>query len=220
MPFNFETLTVRKMSFWTKSIRSRTTCFFAPKIHSLPVFPPPPCSVNTCPALPLIGSDSNMFFVAVFFFFSGRWNKWYWWSSPLSPNCFRTDSDATMQLLVMDESKCMKQQKTSQQSFSVIKSLMLNQIVLISTVCLLGYLHVTLLLVGTTTWGIPEFLTMSCQWIVSAWQRNLFWSTYTPPLRISGKEKREIAQSKQIHTRLSGYLTVSAWRKNIIQQSR
>ncbi|KAG7262456.1 hypothetical protein CRUP_008918 [Coryphaenoides rupestris] len=34
---------------------------------------------------------------------------------------------------------------------------------------------------------------MSCQWMVSAWQRNLFWSTYTPPPRISdgGRKKGE-----------------------------
>ena len=55
---------------------------------------------------------------------------------------------------------------------------------------LLGYLHETLLLVGTTTACIRGFFTMSCQWIVSAWHRNLFLSTYTPPLRIS-VEKRE-----------------------------
>lgn len=64
-----------------------------------------------------------------------------------------------------------------------------------------GYLHVTLLLVGTTTGWTRGFLTMSCQWIVSAWHRNLFWSTYTPPLRISA-EKSKNTQSIHIHNRL------------------
>lgn len=41
----------------------------------------------------------------------------------------------------------------------------------------LDYLHVTLLLVGTTTGWILGYLTISCQWIVSAWHKNLFWST-------------------------------------------
>lgn len=47
------------------------------------------------------------------------------------------------------------------------------------------YLQVTLLLAGTTSGWIREFFTMSCQWIVSAWHRNLFRSTYTPPFKIS-----------------------------------
>lgn len=73
-----------------------------------------------------------------------------------------------------------------------------------SNVCLLSYLHVTLLLVGTTKGCVFGFLTISCQWIVSAWHRNLFWSTYTPPLRISAEKQtetdRERTLSKQTHT--------------------
>lgn len=42
-----------------------------------------------------------------------------------------------------------------------------------------------LLLVGTTNGWIRGFLTMSCQWMVSAWHRNLLRSTYTPPFKIS-----------------------------------
>lgn len=70
-----------------------------------------------------------------------------------------------------------------------------NQISLSCKLRLVGlYLHATLLFVGTTTGWILGFLTMSCQWIVSAWHRNLFWSTYTPPLRIS-EEKEKNTQS-------------------------
>ena len=60
------------------------------------------------------------------------------------------------------------------------------------------YSHVTLLLVGTITGLFLGFFTMSCQWIVSAWHRNLFWSTYTPPPRISvGGKKGDIYWSVQ-----------------------
>lgn len=81
----------------------------------------------------------------------------------------------------------------------------------------LGYLHVTLLLVGTTTGWRRGFLTMSCQWIVSAWHRNLFWSTYTPPLRIS-VEKRERTVNTDTH-RAPWVLNCFAWRMHLIQQS-
>lgn len=53
-------------------------------------------------------------------------------------------------------------------------------------------LHVMLLLVGTTSGWIRGFLTMSCQWMVSAWHRNLLRSTYTPPFKISVKTREEI----------------------------
>lgn len=46
-------------------------------------------------------------------------------------------------------------------------------------------LHVMLLLVGTTSGWIRGCLTMSCQWMVSAWHRKLLRSTYTPPFKIS-----------------------------------
>ena len=60
------------------------------------------------------------------------------------------------------------------------------------------YSHVTLLLLGTTTGLFLGFFTMSCQWIVSAWHRNLFLSTYTPPPRISvGGRKGDVYWSVQ-----------------------
>lgn len=53
------------------------------------------------------------------------------------------------------------------------------------------YSHPRLLLLdGTTSRSAWGFLIMSRQWMVSAWHRKMFWSTYTPPFRISAKRER------------------------------
>jgi len=65
----------------------------------------------------------------------------------------------------------------------------MNIIVLESVKSSQWYSHVLpLLLDGTTRSSERGFLMMSCQWMVSAWHKNLFWSTYTPPFRISGTQ--------------------------------
>lgn len=54
------------------------------------------------------------------------------------------------------------------------------------------YSHPLLLLLdGTTSSSAWGFLIMSRQWMVSAWHRNLFWSTYTPPFSISAREEKK-----------------------------
>lgn len=68
------------------------------------------------------------------------------------------------------------------------------------------YSHPGLLLLDDTTRSSARgFLMMSCQWMVSAWHKNLFWSTRTPPFSISaeqGKIKKDKTERDGITERI------------------